>query len=180
MHAFEQIIAEILEREGFWVQAGVKVSLTQAVKNKLGNSSMPRPEIDLVAYHVGSNTLALVECKSYFDSQGVVAADVIGTGKGKDRYKLFTNRKLRDEITKSLVHDFVQQGRSSPSPIVEYWLICGKIKSGNAPALAKHFRKKRPQQWRVLDRDWVAERLRGAADGKYENLVSTMVAKILT
>jgi hypothetical protein len=47
--AFEQVIAELLWRNGYWVQTSFKVELTKLEKIKIGRPSSPRWEIDIVA-----------------------------------------------------------------------------------------------------------------------------------
>ena len=49
MDAFEQVVAEILWMEGYWVRTSVKVELTKAEKYLIGLPSAPRWELDIVA-----------------------------------------------------------------------------------------------------------------------------------
>src|ERR1043165_1994579 len=50
MDAFEVIAARFFEVQGFWTRIGVKVEITKPEKVALNNKSMPRPEIDVVAW----------------------------------------------------------------------------------------------------------------------------------
>lgn len=77
MDAFEELVAEVLRADGYWVHQGYKIDFSTADKRALGNPSMPRPEIDLVAYKPGTGDLLSLECKSYFDSGGVHARDLL-------------------------------------------------------------------------------------------------------
>ena len=50
MDYFEAIIKTLLEHEGYWVRQSFKVNLTKGEKRAIGRPSIPRPEIDLLAY----------------------------------------------------------------------------------------------------------------------------------
>jgi hypothetical protein len=50
MDSFEQVVAEILWREGYWVRTSVKVELTKEEKREIDLPSSPRWELDVVAY----------------------------------------------------------------------------------------------------------------------------------
>jgi hypothetical protein len=58
MNAFEEIVAGLLRQEGYWAYVGYKVNLTKREEADLGKSSLPRPEIDVLAYQAKDN----VEC----------------------------------------------------------------------------------------------------------------------
>ncbi len=45
MDAFEQLVAEILWMEGYWVRTSVKVQLTKEEKRQIGRHSSPRWEL---------------------------------------------------------------------------------------------------------------------------------------
>ena len=51
MNAFEEIIAKLLNQEGYWTRTGYKVNLSPPQKAEIGIPSMPRPEIDILAYN---------------------------------------------------------------------------------------------------------------------------------
>lgn len=76
MGAFEQVVSEMLWRDGFWVQTSVKVDLKKEDKKRVGKPTMPRPELDIVAYKGSDNSLYVVECKSYLNSRGVHLLDL--------------------------------------------------------------------------------------------------------
>ena len=50
MDAFESVVAEVLWRDGYWVQNAVKVDLTKEDKSKINRPSSPRWELDIVGY----------------------------------------------------------------------------------------------------------------------------------
>ena len=64
MNAFESIIAHLLQRDHFWTRIGYKVELTPEAKRAIGTPSMPRLEIDVLAYYGETNLFWWVECKS--------------------------------------------------------------------------------------------------------------------
>ncbi|MFQ6122527.1 MAG: hypothetical protein ACE5LA_05660, partial [Dehalococcoidales bacterium] len=106
MNAFEDIVKLYLEEEGYWVRHSVKVNISKDDKKAIGLSTMPRPEIDLVALNARQNELLLVEVKSFLDSQGVYFGEnAIGEFK-KDyswasrRYRLFADSTFRRVVTK--------------------------------------------------------------------------------
>lgn len=78
MDSFEQVVATVLDRAGYWTRTSVKVNLTREDKHAIGRPSAPRWEIDVVAYSARENELLVVECKSYLDSAGVRAASFDG------------------------------------------------------------------------------------------------------
>lgn len=71
MEYFEGIIKTLLEHEGYWVRQSFKVNLTKQEKREIGKSSLPRPEIDLLAFKPSYKEVLILEAKSYLDSPGV-------------------------------------------------------------------------------------------------------------
>src|SRR6266852_4189196 len=131
MNAFEYIAARFFEAQGYWTRVGLKIELTKSEKVMLGNPSMPRPEVDLVAFKPRPNELLIVECKSYLDSPGVCVENFIGKNSVlQNRLKLFTRDKLRRVITEKLLAQIKQEGLLlGENPSVRYGLVAGKIKS---------------------------------------------------
>lgn len=94
MDAFESVVATILQHRGYWVRSSFKVDLPKAEKARLGRPSLPRPELDLVAYKGQGNVVRVVECKSYLDSVGVSMSAFDGSNaKLAERFKFL----LRDD-----------------------------------------------------------------------------------
>lgn len=86
MDAFENVVASILERKGYWTRTSVKVALTKEEKVEIGRPSSPRWELDVVGYKGGDNRLVVLECKSFLNSPGVLAKVFEnGNEKGKRR-----------------------------------------------------------------------------------------------
>ena len=75
MNVFEDIVAQYLENQGYWVKQSVKVNISVKDKRTIGLPTMPRPEIDIVAFRAKGNELLMIEAKSYIDSQGVYFGD---------------------------------------------------------------------------------------------------------
>ena len=177
MDAFEQLIASLLEREGFWVRSRFKVDLTKEEKRAIGRPSSPRWELDLVAYRGGTNELRVVECKSYLDSTGVSIGDVIDGGRYAHRYKLFTEPDLRRVVLGRLVNQMVAAGFCASSPTVILALAAGKLAGNTDEAGLRSAFDQRG--WHLYDPGWIRHRLESLATTAYENDVAAVVSKLL-
>jgi hypothetical protein len=181
MDAFEQVVSEMLWMDGFWVQTSVKVNLTPKEKEIVGKRTMPRPELDIVAYRGRDNLLYVVECKSYLNSRGVTFAGLSGADAvTAGRYKLFSDAKpkLREVVLNRLRAQLTESGAcpSIPASNVRLCLACGHIASkDNRSKLRKHFEDRK---WELWDEDWLREHLKKMAKSKYENQISHVVAKL--
>jgi hypothetical protein len=176
MDAFEQVIAEIFWKEGYWVQTSVKVNLSKEQKRRLENPSMPRPEIDVLAYSSRDNTLKAIECKSFLDSRGVIAADV-GGSTGSSRYKLFRNEALKDAVLQTLKDQLVATGACPADVRVVLCLACGKIASETDRLELRSMFSARG--WELFDDQWISKKIQSMAEVGYENQISTVVTKLL-
>jgi len=177
MDAFEQVVSEVLWREGFWVRTSVKVELDAADKRKINRSTSPRWELDVVAYRPSDNQLRVVECKSYLNSRGVGSKwlDAVNE-RAAGRYKLFRDATLRKTVFDRLVVQFDEAGMCLPNPKIKLCLACGKIQQKARDSLTQHFKV---NGWELLDEEWLQDRLQNMAEGRYENQVSAVVAKLL-
>jgi hypothetical protein len=177
MDAFEDLTARLLWREGYWTRQSYKVDITKADKVALGKYSMPRPEIDIVAYRPASNTIAWVECKSYLDSTGVHISAFDGTNPNfARRFRLFTDPMFRSVVTERLVEQLVAAGLIRPGPVVEYWLVAGRIAGACQETVPAHFAA---NGWTLRDRSWIRAGLQSISKEGYEDDVVTMAAKLL-
>ena len=178
MDSFEQVVAEILWREGYWVRTSLKVELTKEEKREIGLPSSPRWELDVVAYKASENALLVVECKSYLDNPGVKFHGFDGSNvKAASRFKLFNNPSLRGVVFNRLQLQLAQVGSCSPNPSVTLCLACGRIAGDlDRLRLKNHFAE---QGWQLWDEFWLRDRLKSMASGGYENQVSAVVAKLL-
>lgn len=139
---FENIVALLLEEEGFWVRRGFKVSLTQDEKRQIGKTSAPKPEIDMLAYHHGRNELLALEVKAYQDTPGVKLAQMqevheVPTG----RFKLFTSEVYRRVVLARLLQDLSAAGMADAQTQVRLGLIAGKVNQGQSEALRAHMQE---------------------------------------
>jgi hypothetical protein len=178
MNAFEQIVARFFEAQGYWTRVGLKIAVTKEEKRAVGNPSMPRPEVDVVAFKPGPNELLIVECKSYLDSNGVRIESFIGEDSvHKDRLKLFNLENLRKLITEKLVAQLREEGLLlQNNPTIRYGLVAGKIKAGDEAQLREIFNN---NGWLLITPGELALGLREFADRGYEDDIVTMVVKIL-
>jgi hypothetical protein len=176
MDAFEGLVAEVLRADGYWVHQGYKIILSTEDKRALGNPSMPRPEIDLVAYKAGTNELLALECKSYFDSGGVHTRDLLPGGKNAQCYKMFVNNALRTMVLQRLVEQLTASGTILPSPAVKLGMVYGYASEGNEGALKAHFVDR---GWLAFGPAWIKDHLHRMAQRSYDNQVAAVVAKLL-
>lgn len=173
--AFEQLAAELLFAEGWWVQTSVKVDLTKEEKKRVGRQSTPRWELDVVAYRGSTNQILVVECKSFLDSTGVQWCE-LQDGHSSTRYKLFREPLLREVVLERLVTQMEADGRCAAKPSVRLAMMAGKVKAGDDQQLAEHFET---NGWAFFGPDWVRGQLGKMALSGYSNQVSAIVAKLL-
>ena len=167
MDAFEQLVAEILWYDGYWVQTSVRVRLSREQKYEIGRHSTPDWEIDVVGFRGTTNELIAIECKSYFDSTGVTLAELKECeGVTKGRYKLFCEPILRRVVLSQLREQFVADGLCPPGPPATLGMIAGKIKKADDEAIQSLFDH---SGWILLQ----------ISEQSYRNHVAAVVAKIL-
>lgn len=178
MDAFEYIAARLFEVQGYWTRIGYAVELTREQKVSVGQPSLPRPQLDVIAYKPAANELLVIECKSYLDSPGVILAGFHGREAAKkDVYKLFNRARLRDIVLASLVAQLRREGLlAGPDPTIRLVLVAGKVYSRDEPKLRILFAEK---GWTFVGPSEVAAGLRAFADRAYENDVVTFVTKLL-
>lgn len=178
MDAFENIIGQLLEEDGFWVRYSVKINLTKQEKVEIGKATTPRPEIDIVAYNSIKKTLYLIEVKSFLDSPGVVFEHVIAQQDVQfGRYKLLTSQKYRDVLVKRLLCDWIEGGLIAEDTNVNFGLVAGKVYRNRGDELRQNFDSR---GWLFWGPEQIKEKLRLLASKGYENNVVTIVAKLLT
>lgn len=178
MDAFEQIIGQLLEQEKYWIRHSVKINLTPEEKKKINKPSTPRPEIDIVAYDLSSDTLYLLEVKSYLDSPGVAYNHVaIEKDEQSGRYKLLTAKKYREILAKRLHSDLRKSGHIHVKTKISFGLIAGKVYQNREKDFQKLFDEK---GWLFLGPTRIKEMVTDLARKGYEDNAVTIAAKILT
>ena len=178
MDAFENLVCEIFWKKGYWFQNPFYVELTKAEKRKIGRPTSPRWELDIVSYKGRDNEVILIECKSYLNSTGVCADDLIDPeARDATRYKLFTDQTLRRVVMNRLRVQLYERGLCPENPRLSLGLICGRVRNAqDRERLHKHFDK---QGWHLWDDLWVRDQVGLMATGDYENSTAPVVAKIL-
>lgn len=176
MDSFEDVVATVLDRAGFWVRTSVKVNLTREEKHAIGRPSAPRWELDIVAYSGLENELLVVECKSYLDSAGVRAGSFDGPkAAAETRYKLFSDAVLRGVVLSRLETQLVEQRFCPVGVKARLCLAAGNIHGDPAPLRAIF----EANGWKLFDRGWLISGLEALAAESYENSVASIVAKLL-
>jgi hypothetical protein len=117
-----------------------------------------------------------MECKSFLDSPGVE----VGAFNGKkpraaQRYKLFSDARLRRVVLNRLTQQLVGAGFCRGAPRVRLGLAAGRI-NGDEDWLRVHFER---SGWRLWGPAFIREELRTLSDTGYENSVAAVVAKVL-
>lgn len=176
MDAFESIIAEIHEHDGFWTQMSFKVELTREDKIQMERQSSPRWEIDVLAYRPGDNLLRVIECKSYLDSTGVRLKAFDPTRKAAKRMKLFNEDKTREVVLKRLLSQLEGEKKIRKNSKVQLCLAAGKIVKSEHEQIRAFFTKR---DWQLFDRDWIQHKLHAIANGGFENTILASTTKLL-
>ena len=177
MDHFESIVHTILEFEGYWVRSSYKVELTKTEKASTGKHSIPRPEIDLLAFHAKKNELLVLEVKSYLDSPGVKLADIEKTHNiAQGRYKLFTSLRYRSIVISRLKEQLIEAGAIKTNTKIILGLVAGKVYGGNSASLKNHMDK---INCRFYSPETIKDMVQGLAKRGYENNAASITAKIL-
>jgi hypothetical protein len=175
--SFENIVRVLLEAEGFWVQQSYKVELPQSIKIQLGKPTMPRVEIDILAFDQSRNLVNVIEVKSYLDSTGVRLSDLNQTSNTPTgRYKLFTCPAYESAVLSQLRVQLQATGMVNQNTRFRLGLVFGKIYAGHAVAIARHARAKR---WFFWSSRAVNRKLSRQVTRQYENDPAIIAAKVL-
>jgi hypothetical protein len=177
MNTFEAMVKQYLEGKGYWVRGSVKVKLSGDEKKAIGLPSMPRPEIDLVAFNVRENKLVLVEVKSLLDSGGVDIDSIKGEDKKlAERYRIFNKPNYRKIVTNALKKQFIELGLIQKNTDITYALAAGKIYSSEEPEIEKYFKQK---GWLFISPKMIRESIHKLAKESWEDDPVAMTAKLI-
>jgi hypothetical protein len=154
------------------------VKLKPEEKRDIGRATSPRWEIDVVAYRPPKKELWAVECKSFFDSTGVLAAPFVVEGhKGASRYKLFTESGTRRVVLAALSRQLVEEGALAKELAPRLCLAAGKIANQrDHETLRKHFSK---EGWELFGPAELQRGLVELASRGYENSPALLAAKLM-
>ncbi|ELE1907205.1 hypothetical protein ACW0FU_002742 [Vibrio vulnificus] len=177
MELFEGIIKTLLEHEGYWVRQSFKVNVTKEEKRAIGKHSIPRPEIDLLAFKPGNNEVLVIEAKSYFDSSGVRLKELLESFDiPNGRYKLFTCENYRNIVFSRLHQDLLEQGLVNENCRYKLGLVAGNVYQNKSLDIDEYFQA---NDWFFWSPEMVKDKVNNLASMGYENNTATLTAKIL-
>ena len=177
MESFEHIVGLYLQEKNYWIRHSVKVDLTVKERAKLGKNkiSIPRPEIDIVAYNRKLDELLLIEVKSYLDSDGVKIADLSGKSKLKGRYRLLNNPRFQRQVTKNLRIEFKKKGLITDHTKIRYGLAAGKVQKKSLKAVERYLNE---QHYIFFSPEDIRKTIQKLAETGWFDDIVVMVAKL--
>lgn len=202
MDSFEHIVSRIFAFQGYWVRPSAKVNLTTEDRMKIAESaferdknenpqvhasleshrkaarSLPRPEIDLLAYKPQEKIILAIECKSYINSIGVQAVGFQDKNHpDASRYKIFTRPIYREVVLERLRLDLLDDRSANSEDTIKLCLAYGKVKSEeDRDYIYQCFNS---NGWGVFDERYLREKLVKMADSDYSNEILDIATKIL-
>ena len=177
MDHFEAIIKTLLEHEGHWVRQSFKVNLTKQEKRDIGKHSIPRPEIDLLAYNVNTNNIIALEAKSYLDSPGVRYNELCEKHDiPEGRYKLFTCENYRNIVFSRLKKDLIELNMANSATSIHLGLAAGNVYQSKSQEIKQLFNS---NNWLFWSPDDIKQKVYSLASKGYENEPAIITAKIL-
>ncbi len=177
MQVFETIVANLLQREGWWTRSPYWVPLTAKEALKIERPTMRRWELDIVAYRPGKNLIRVVECKAYMHKGGVKLDSFAEHNRNNKRYKLFVEKRLRPVVFQALRRDLTRLGLiPKQKPMIEIWLAAAQLYQCNEKQLAERLCALDAS---LYGPSWIKNRLAETKDSPYENDVVTTAVKLL-
>ena len=177
MDYFENIVKTILESEGYWVRQLFKVKLDKEQKQKIGKPTMPRPEIDLLAFRPTNNVVIAMEVKSYLNSPGVrLAALKKEHATPTGNLKLFTCANYRKIVFGQLKRDLIDCDMADKKTTIKLGLAAGNVYQEREDEILQLFKKK---GWVFWSPTKIRNAVHDFAGQKYENDPAFITAKIL-
>ena len=177
MDSFESLVRLLLDREGYWTRISQKVNLTKDEKKRIGKHSIPRPEIDVIAFKPSANEVIAMEVKSFLDSLGVQfdeLKEVHAVPQG--RYKLFTCENYRDIVFSRLKNDLIESGLADRETRIKIGLAAGKIYAKDVADIAALFDER---DWLLWDPSLIARKLKDLSTIGYENDPYVLASKLI-
>lgn len=176
MDYFEGIIKTLLEHEGYWIRQSFKVNLTKQEKRDIGKHSIPRPEVDILAFKPMENRVIAFEAKSYLDSPGVKLAELLETHQiPEGRYKLFTCDNYRDIVFARMRQDLIDLGMGTIETKITLGLAAGNVYQSKSEQISTLFHSK---GWAFMSPEDIREKVTDLAAKGYENEPSIITTKI--
>lgn len=177
MDHFEGIVKILLEHEGYWVRQSFKVNVTKQEKRDIGKHSIPRPEIDLLAYRPADNDIIAVEVKSLFDSPGFKVDELLEAHQvPQGRFKMFTCENYRSIVLSRLQQDLQECGMIDGKQNIRLGLAAGNIYQSRTAEIKEHFDE---NDWFFWSPEDIKEKVVSLAEKGYENEAAIITAKIL-
>ena len=177
MDHFEGLVKTLLEHEGYWIRQSFKVNLTKQDKVSIGKPSIPRTEIDILAFKPEQNKVIAFEAKSYLDSPGVKLAELQKNHKIPEaRYKLFTSANYRNIVFSRMKKDLIDIGMATPETVITLGLVAGNVYQSKSDEIRALFIA---NGWAFLSPEDIREKVTNLASKGYENEPSIITAKIL-
>ena len=174
---FENLVRTLLEAEGYWVAQSFKVNVTKQEKRDIGKHSIPRPEIDLLAMNFVKNEVIAVEAKSFLDSPGVRASELIASHSiPEGKYKLFTCGTYCSIVLSRLKQDLIDKSMANASTVIRLGLVVGNVYPGDVLLIRRHAER---QGWLYWSPRLLKRKLRSQARRGYENDPAIITTKIL-
>ena len=177
MDHFEGIVKVLLENEGYWVRQSFKVNVTKQEKRGIGKPSIPRPEIDLLAFRPADKDIIAIEVKSLFDSPGFKVDELLETHPiPQGRFKMFTCENYRSIVLNRLQKDLEECGMTDSQQNIRLGLAAGNIYQSRSEDIKKHFDD---NGWFFWSPEDIKEKVVNLAEKGYENEAAIITAKIL-
>ncbi len=177
MDYFEGLIKTLLEHEGYWIRQSFKVNLTKQEKRDIGKHSIPRPEVDILAFKPEENQVIAFEAKSYLDSTGVRLAALRENHKiPEGRYKLFTCDNYRNIVFSRMKQDLIDLGMGTAKTKITLGLAAGNVYQSKSEEIRSLFNSK---GWAFLSPEDIRKKVTDLAAKGYENEPSIITTKIL-
>ena len=177
MDHFENIIKTLFEHEGYWIRQSFKVNVTKQEKRDIGKHSIPRPEIDLLAFNQNENHIHAMEAKSYLDSHGVRFDELAKIHEiPEGRYKLFTCKNYREIVFNRLKQDLIAAKMANKETTITLGLVAGNVYQSRSDDIRNLFDE---NGWLFWSPEDVRDKVNALALLGYENEPSIITAKIL-